>query len=648
MSSAMEVVSPTDILSQDSACWRETFTDYYKTNAPTRVSMVNDKMMSKWDGKYEILMANLVKKYGILGSPIEPQPQPKQSIDQPQQSRSVRSTSRKPKTIAELSSKFQSLIAQATPTLGSRQNDINIVESKASNSDNGLETSTFTVCTRVRPLLGHELSAESDAFVAVVPGQRITTKNDSKSHSYTEELLLHAPKISIRGIPKLESTSHLFDYTFGPDSTNQEIYDLACAPLVKRALNGQIGVIFAYGQTGSGKTHTMSGILDILSSSDIFTDSTDNDNDLTFSYIEMLGRNIKDCLPELVEPTTINNADADNDNDNQVKDVQIGEVLNGAVLIRNMSTHTVTDVDQLTSLIKRANSTRATAMTAKNDSSSRSHGIAIFKVKNRKTAVQGTLYVIDLAGSESAKDSKDHVKDRMNETKEINSSLMVLKECIRARTTAATPGNGQIHVPYRRNKLTLLMKDVFDIGCSRLCSTVIIAACSPLASDIDHTSGTVKYAAPLRVALAAGGKSNKQNNQLEVDVNDPALWSSDAIVTWVKSVVVSESIDAKLFVNGLTGVQFCALPENEFYARAQAQLGDDNDKVKEGMMMEIAKSLYLGMWTLIVDAKTRKRRPDGSIITPEQEEEERKQLEISTIEKAKVWLEREKHMRGKA
>jgi hypothetical protein len=179
------------------------------------------------------------------------------------------------------------------------------------------------------------------------------------------------------------------------------------------------------------------------------------------------------------------------------------------------------------------------------------------------------------------------------------------------------------------------MKDVFDIGCSRLCSTVVIAACSPLASDIDHTSSTVKYAAPLRVAVAA---SNRQKN-LELDVHDPALWTSDEIVSWVKSVD-SGSIDAKVFVNNLTGVQFCSLPENEFYARAEAQLGDE-----EGMM-EIAKSLYLGLWTLIVDAKTRKRRPDGSIITPEQEEEERRQLDLKTLEKARVWAEREKHLKG--
>jgi kinesin family protein 2/24 len=425
----------------------------------------------------------------------------------------------------------------------------------------------------------------------------------------------------------LETLSQEFDYVFGPNSTNDEIYNLACAPLVKRALNGQVGVIFAYGQTGSGKTHTMSGILDILSESAIFSDLTD----ITFSYIEMLGRDIRDCLP-------VDDDDGKGDN----KAVQIGEGLNGNVLIRNMKTHTVADAATLSTLMKRANATRATAVTTKNETSSRSHGVAILKVKNKKTSVEGTLYVIDLAGSESAKDSKDHDQVRMKETKEINSSLMVLKECIRARTNAANASanaSADIHVPYRRNKLTLLMKDVFDIGCSRMCSTVVIANCSPLVSDISHTKNTVKYAAPLRVSVVASASTSKKN--IELDVHDPALWNNEQTVQWVEEVVVgagaSGKIDADLFVNSLSGVQFCALSENEFYARAEAQLGDSDDGV------EIARTLYLGMWTLIVDAKTRKRRPDGSIITPEQEEEERNQLKEKTLEKAKMWAEREKH-----
>ena len=97
----------------------------------------------------------------------------------------------------------------------------------------------------------------------------------------------------------------------------------------------------------------------------------------------------------------------------------------------------------------------------------------------------GELYIVDLAGSERHADSKDHDKARMEETKEINLSLMSLKECIRARTMASAPGAGLlVHVPFRRSKLTLLMKPVFDISCSRLCTTVVLAHVSPLACDV--------------------------------------------------------------------------------------------------------------------------------------------------------------------
>ena len=65
---------------------------------------------------------------------------------------------------------------------------------------------------------------------------------------------------------------------------------------------------------------------------------------------------------------------------------------------------------------------------------------------------------------------------------------------------------------------------------------------------------------------------------------------------------------------------------------------------REEEMMDIAKLVYLGLWTLVVDAKTRKRTPDGSIITPQQEEEERRMVEENTLERARVWAKREKHM----
>ena len=59
-------------------------------------------------------------------------------------------------------------------------------------------------------------------------------------------------------------------------------------------------------------------------------------------------------------------------------------------------------------------------------------------------------------------------------------------------------GRPQVFVPYRRTKLTLLMKDVFDIACSRLCSTVVLACVSALAKDAPHTLNTLGCAPPWR------------------------------------------------------------------------------------------------------------------------------------------------------
>ena len=90
-----------------------------------------------------------------------------------------------------------------------------------------------------------------------------------------------------------------------------------------------------------------------------------------------------------------------------------------------------------------------------------------------------------------------------------------------------------MHVPYRRNKLTLLLKDVFDHTCTRLCATVVIAAVSPLAKDVAHSGNTLGYAAPLRVAAAAP-------MQLERDERDPALWDNATLVQWVYEVRKTE------------------------------------------------------------------------------------------------------------
>jgi kinesin family member 2/24 len=60
-----------------------------------------------------------------------------------------------------------------------------------------------------------------------------------------------------------------------------------------------------------------------------------------------------------------------------------------------------------------------------------------------------------LAGSEIYDDSKQHSKERMEESKENNKSLMVLKDCVRAK---AIVQEGFVHIQFRTNQLTLMLK----------------------------------------------------------------------------------------------------------------------------------------------------------------------------------------------
>uniref|UniRef100_A0A7S2AZM4 Kinesin-like protein n=1 Tax=Octactis speculum TaxID=3111310 RepID=A0A7S2AZM4_9STRA len=631
--------------------------------------------MEKWAGKYASLYKNLEKKYGPLGSPIAPATGPPKGFGGKGFGGGRGGGGRAKKAeVADCAEEFMRLVQEATPPqYGPRAStgdeSVRVVERKANNSANGLETSSFTVCTRIRPMLEHEVDKGGEHFVAIVPGARTGTGAGSSANDdggeetkgeYQEEVVVLLPKVTIRGRPVLEATSHNFDYVFGPESTNEEIFDLIGRPLVKRAMNGQVGVCFAYGQTGSGKTHTMNGFLDgLLASSELFQAGV---NRLKFSFIEILGPVINDCLLAPEDRPQADRGPGGHGAHGPSKLPQIGETLDGRIMTRNISEVACGTAEELGRLVDMAKSRRTTAATERNHESSRSHAVATITVTDAATGIEGQLYIIDLAGSERSSDSKNHDKARMAETKAINQSLMALKDCIRARTMASRPGAGagaEQHVPYRRSKLTLLMKDVFDVGCKRLCSTVVLAACSPLALDVAHSANTLKYASPLRVAV------QRAPPNLELDVRDPALWDHSQIAAWVHAT--SESmVDGDAFTAGMTGVQVCALPEVEFYRRtekamtmvatdaadipddaAASPMGDDNNSgAGVSCQARVAKAIYTALWTLIVDAKTRRRRPNGTIITAEQEEADRAARAAETAAKAALWAEREEHMRS--
>lgn len=133
--------------------------------------------------------------------------------------------------------------------------------------------------------------------------------------------------------------------------------------------------------------------------------------------------------------------------------------------------------------------TRTTHATEANDTSSRSHAICQIILRDKASGkLCGKLSLVDLAGSERGNDTKSHNSQRRTESAEINTSLLALKECIRALEDNKM---GNKHVPYRASKLTLILKDCFT---SAQAKTTMIATVSPGASSADHTLNTLRYA----------------------------------------------------------------------------------------------------------------------------------------------------------
>ena len=112
--------------------------------------------------------------------------------------------------------------------------------------------------------------------------------------------------------------------------------------------------------------------------------------------------------------------------------------------------------------IDRGNATRSTGATGANADSSRSHAILQIRLRvyaptyeTEDSGEAGRISFIDLAGSERASDTTDTDKQRRMEGAEINTSLLALKECIRAL------GQESKHTPFRQSKLTQVLKDSF-------------------------------------------------------------------------------------------------------------------------------------------------------------------------------------------
>ena len=239
------------------------------------------------------------------------------------------------------------------------------------------ETDRIKVCVRKRPLSKREIqNNQTDILEINYASQSIYVLED---------------RVRLDGISKYtEKHEFRFDRVFNIEANNHQIYSSCIRDLIDTVISGGRATCFAYGQTGSGKTHTMlnSGDgLNYLAAHDLLVQTSLQIPNVSIYMIfyEIYQNSLYDLL-------------------NQKRRVMACEGKDGKVHIVGITEVAVSSDEHLKQVMLEALTTRSTGTTAANSTSSRSHAILQFVLKNSDGGIHGKFSFIDLAGSERGSD----------------------------------------------------------------------------------------------------------------------------------------------------------------------------------------------------------------------------------------------------
>ncbi|XAR51435.1 Plus-end-directed kinesin ATPase [Bertholletia excelsa] len=331
-------------------------------------------------------------------------------------------------------------------------------------------TTTLTVAVKCRPLTEKDRGRD---IVRVTNDKEVRVLDPDLSKDYLDRVQ-----------NRTKERKYSFDYAFGPESINLDVYRTSISSVISGVVQGLNATIFAYGSTGSGKTYTMVGTehdpgLMVLSLHTIFDlikkDDSSDDFEVSCSYLEVYNEVIYDLLEKSSGHLELR------------EDPEQGIIVAGLRCIK------VQTADRILELLNLGNSRRKMESTEANETSSRSHAVLEITVtkkqrnKYRHQVVKGKLALVDLAGSERASETNNGGQ-KLRDGANINRSLLALANCINA--LGKQQKKGLAYVPYRNSKLTRILKD----GLSGNSQTVMIATISPADNQYHHTVNTLKYA----------------------------------------------------------------------------------------------------------------------------------------------------------
>eukprot|EP00750_Incisomonas_marina_P019405 INCI3315.2.p1 GENE.INCI3315.2~~INCI3315.2.p1 ORF type:complete len:850 (-),score=152.19 INCI3315.2:2363-4912(-) len=376
-------------------------------------------------------------------------------------------------------------------------------------SDGTRAQATTICCVRQRPLLKKELNLNdysvftgssnlSDIFIANESAPQVEKPSAENVDYSTVSMWAHKGAFKLDNkLMYLEHHGYRFHDVFDPEDDSQEVYRRVIAPMVANATQvdgatdtgrtkptatAQVACVLFYGQSGSGKTFTQEAVVD-LALKDMFKilggTQAESGRQLSWylSCFEVYADKVSDLLQERAP-------------------VQLRQDGDGRIHTIGGSEEKLSSIEYAQECLARASRLRATEVTTVHEQSSRSH--AVFRFLLKDDAEEGNpivqeLAFVDLAGSEWAKDQSHHTKERLAETKVINSSLYTLKRCLRLKIAQdeqlTTNSTGSVP-PVRESQITRLLSPVFLDRGARL---VLVSCVSPSSSDIDHGMATLAH-----------------------------------------------------------------------------------------------------------------------------------------------------------
>ena len=139
--------------------------------------------------------------------------------------------------------------------------------------------------------------------------------------------------------------------------------------------------------------------------------------------------------------------------------LDIKDYINGLIFIQGATIRPITSVLEAQKIFEEGFKMRQTGKTLMNENSSRSHLIFSMMIETfnqySKVRTNSKLSFVDLAGSERVNKAGVQDETQFKQLRTINKSLTSLGDVI----SCLSESKSSSFVPYRNNKLTMLMKD---------------------------------------------------------------------------------------------------------------------------------------------------------------------------------------------